>query len=163
MRTLPVSLRKSSVVAALIAAPLLVAGAWASLHGGEIRQNSTTTLHPVAADTTTLDRVYSMAQVELGWETFETICMRCHQLEDFAMGGIYSITDRFTNLGEMYSVIMERMPADDPGSLMPEEYAAVVAYVLYGSGYPAGEENLAAEIERLNSIRIVPPPAKTGD
>jgi len=157
-----VSLRKSTAVAALIAAPLLVAGARASLHGGEFHQNSTTTLY-AAADTTILDRVYSMAQVQQGSETFETICMRCHQLEDFTMGGAFSITDRFASLGEMYSVITTRMPADDPGSLMPEDYAAVIAYILYGSGYPAGEENLAAQVERLNSIRIVPPPARADD
>ncbi|HWV36449.1 MAG TPA: hypothetical protein VNZ55_12505, partial [Thermomicrobiales bacterium] len=69
----------------------------------------------------------------------------------------------FASLGEMYSVITTRMPADDPGSLMPEDYAAVIAYILYGSGYPAGEENLAAQVERLNSIRIVPPPARADD
>ena len=38
----------------------------------------------------------------------------------------------------LLDVIANTMPQSDPGSLKPEEYAAVTAYILQQNGYPAG-------------------------
>ncbi len=47
------------------------------------------------------------------------------------------------------------MPKDDPGSLSPEEYSAIISYMLRENGYPAGEEDLPADTSTLRYIRIV--------
>ena len=46
------------------------------------------------------------------------------------------------------------MPKDDPGSLSPEEYSAIISYMLRENGYPAGEEDLPADASTLQHIRI---------
>jgi hypothetical protein len=47
------------------------------------------------------------------------------------------------------------MPEDDPGSLSPDEYSAIISYLLRENGYPAGEEDLAADAIALQYIHIV--------
>ena len=47
------------------------------------------------------------------------------------------------------------MPEGDPGSLSPEEYSAIISYVLRENGYPVGDEDLAADASALQDIRIV--------
>ena len=49
------------------------------------------------------------------------------------------------------------MPEDDPGSLRPEEYLAVLAYIFSVYGLPSGDAELAADQESLEAITIVPP------
>jgi len=46
------------------------------------------------------------------------------------------------------------MPKDDPGSLSPEEYSAIISYMLRESGYPAGEEDLPADTRSLRGIGL---------
>lgn len=43
---------------------------------------------------------------------------------------------------------------DDPGSLSPEGYSAIVSYLLRGNGYPAGEEELVSDVSVLRDIRV---------
>ena len=47
------------------------------------------------------------------------------------------------------------MPEGDPGSLTPDEYAALVAYVFSANGYPAGDEVLPSGLALLRNFRIV--------
>jgi hypothetical protein len=46
------------------------------------------------------------------------------------------------------------MPKIDPGSLQPNEYAQVLAYMLKLNGLPAGQKELPADVAVLKSIRI---------
>jgi S-disulfanyl-L-cysteine oxidoreductase SoxD len=46
------------------------------------------------------------------------------------------------------------MPKNEPGSLAPEEYADVLAYLLQLNGMPAGERDLPADSTALKRIRI---------
>jgi hypothetical protein len=49
------------------------------------------------------------------------------------------------------------MPEDDPASLNPEEYAAVLAYIFSEYGMPSGETDLPIERDSLRTITIVRP------
>jgi hypothetical protein len=46
------------------------------------------------------------------------------------------------------------MPQNEPGSLTPEEYILVVAYLLRMNGLPAGETELPADPAALQDVRI---------
>ena len=54
-------------------------------------------------------------------------------------------------------VVSVTMPDGDPGSLSPDEFASVLAFVLRETGYPAGDEELPADAAALEGIRIEPP------
>ncbi len=46
------------------------------------------------------------------------------------------------------------MPEGDPGSLQPEEYADVLAYLLSLNDYPAGDQPLPPDVAVLSTIHF---------
>jgi hypothetical protein len=56
----------------------------------------------------------------------------------------------------LLDVIANTMPQSDPGSLKPEEFAAVTAYILQQNGYPAGATALAADSAGAKDAKITP-------
>jgi hypothetical protein len=56
----------------------------------------------------------------------------------------------------LLDVIANTMPQSDPGSLKPEEYAAVTAYILQQNGYPAGSTALAKGAAGLKDAKVTP-------
>ena len=58
---------------------------------------------------------------------------------------------------ETFDYISTEMPEDDPASLRPEEYAAVLGYILSVYGLPSGDAELAPEQESLEPVTIVRP------
>ena len=56
----------------------------------------------------------------------------------------------------LLDVISNTMPQSDPGSLKPEEFAAVTAYILQQNGYPAGTTALAKDEAGLKDAKITP-------
>jgi hypothetical protein len=49
------------------------------------------------------------------------------------------------------------MPEDDPGSLNPADYAAVLAYIFEAYGLPSGDTALPTDEETLEAITITRP------
>ena len=52
----------------------------------------------------------------------------------------------------MYNLIRTQMPENNPGSLRPREYAALIAYILELNGMPAGAEALSSRRSELQNI-----------
>jgi hypothetical protein len=48
------------------------------------------------------------------------------------------------------------MPANAPGSLSKTQYLDILAYILEVNGYPAGSQQLTADDQKLNQIKIEP-------
>jgi mono/diheme cytochrome c family protein len=103
------------------------------------------------------DGVYSQAQANRGERLFESICTSCHELEEFTGGGGYLEHAEGQSLGETFDYVSAEMPEDDPGSLPPEEYAAVLAYLLRAYGLPSGTADLPAGREPLETLVIARP------
>ena len=82
------------------------------------------------------------------------MCAACHSISEFR-GGRFRLSWVGRTVGDLYESMSTLMPDDDPGSLSPEEYSAIIAYMLRENGYPAGERDLAAESSALQDIRIV--------
>jgi len=51
------------------------------------------------------------------------------------------------------------MPSSAPGSLTPEQYADVMAYVLSINKYPAGQAEIAKDGAGLKSVKMAAPKA----
>jgi mono/diheme cytochrome c family protein len=108
-------------------------------------------------DPSVLDGVFTDAQADGGRTVFQAQCVVCHGLPEFTQGA-HTPTAKWQNVGDMFMSIASTMPMNDPGGLSWQEYAAVVSYILQANGYPAGEEELPADINKLLPIRVVPKP-----
>lgn len=95
--------------------------------------------------------LYTTDQATAGATVYAQACASCHgsQLEGTGAPALKGAA--FGELADAQSltadtlldVISGTMPQSDPGSLKPEEYSAVTAYILQQNGYPAGSTALA--------------------
>lgn len=85
-------------------------------------------------------------------------CVSCHPRGTYATPG-FRATWSGRPLSELFDFVREKMPKNDPGTLTPEEYAQVVAYILKINDAPAGDHELPADSEALRKIRIDLPAA----
>ena len=101
---------------------------------------------------TTLDGVYTEEQAERGAEVVEDVCRECHDDEEFVGAFIRSWAG--ASLAALYDDIYSLMPEDQPGSLPPQQYADVIAYILQLNGLPPGETELGIARESLERVLI---------
>jgi mono/diheme cytochrome c family protein len=94
---------------------------------------------------------YTTEQAEQGREVFNTVCAACHAVGEFR-GQMFQISWRARPIGDFLQFIATAMPQDRPGTLSPEQYAAVVAYVLQLNGYPPGAAELPADVKALAAV-----------
>jgi mono/diheme cytochrome c family protein len=95
--------------------------------------------------------VYTEAQAARGEETFAGICQSCHTKTEYTRA-TFSSKWGGRPLWELYFNISTMMPQNDPGSLTPQEYAQVLAFILKQNGMPAGREELPADSVVLKTI-----------
>ena len=94
---------------------------------------------------------YTAAQAADGQKVYADNCAVCHGpgLEGGAGPALAGAQFRKAwieagrTVADFHDVTSRSMPQTAPGSLKPEEYLAVTAYVLSKNGYPAGTEPLA--------------------
>ncbi len=108
---------------------------------------------------TVRDGVFSAAQAARGERLFDSICTNCHELTELTAAGAYLDSMNGEPLWETFDYVSSDMPEDDPGSLRPDEYAAVLAYLFSMYGLPSGERDLPVDRESLEAIAIVRPSA----
>jgi cytochrome c2 len=106
---------------------------------------------------TVRDGVFSPAQVERGREHFESICMNCHEIEEFTGVGAYLEEVEGKPLWETFEYVWAEMPEDEPASLEPEDYAAILAYIFSVYGLPSGSADLPIDRPTLEAITITGP------
>lgn len=101
--------------------------------------------------TTVWDGVYTAAQAARGETRYEASCRSCHERgprrdEEFMRD--WSGTD----VGALFSRIKATMPRGAPSTLSDAEYLDIVAYLLRANAFPAGRNELNADV--IKSIRI---------
>jgi mono/diheme cytochrome c family protein len=106
---------------------------------------------------TVRDGVFSAAQAARGEQVFESICVNCHEMPEFTAAGAYLEDVEGEPLWETFDFVSSEMPEDDPGSLEPEEYAAVLAYIFSVYGLPSGDAELPVDRDSLRAIAIARP------
>lgn len=115
------------------------------------------TLQAQYGQRTVRDGVYSPAQAARGARLFESICMNCHEMSEFTGEGAYLADVEGEPVWDTFEYIWAEMPEDDPASLEPEEYAAVLAYIFESYGLPSGENALPSDRDALAGIAIAAP------
>ena len=105
----------------------------------------------IAQEKTVKDGVFTEAQVTSGQIVYDSQCKTCHKMQ------FYRDTLRSWNnqpLLYLWESIMGTMPADNPGSLMFEEYTDVIAYILSENGFPTGDTELDPDngMEQINIL-----------
>lgn len=110
------------------------------------------------------DGLYTSAQADRGEALYAEQCASCHGAlrafvpEMAALLGDHTFRNRWTgrSLGELFGLIRDEMPQDAPGTLSPGETAALVAYILAGNRFPAGDVALPSDVETLHAVPFAP-------
>jgi len=102
------------------------------------------------------DGVYTAAQADRGQVVFRSKCASCHAPNRFTDDLFYT-SFAGKPLWEMFDVISDSMPEDNPGSLKKEEYADVIGYLLKLNNFPAGETDLPIDKDALSAILMEKP------
>jgi mono/diheme cytochrome c family protein len=111
---------------------------------------------------TTLDGVYSDAQAKRGEAVYSQSCASCHGPDLAGLDTAPSLTGPEFNtswgdlpLSDLFERVRTTMPADAAGSLPPQQYADVVAFLLAKDNFPAGAADLPADGDALKQIKFV--------
>jgi mono/diheme cytochrome c family protein len=98
--------------------------------------------------------VYTEAQAKRGRNVYLASCRSCHAAESHT-GQTFQTWWGDKTLADLYGFMSEKMPKNDPGSLDPQEYIDVIAYLLKMNTLPAGKTELEADPDSLAKIRIL--------
>lgn len=101
----------------------------------------------------TLSGVFTTEQANRGKNVYSSSCKNCHTAESHT-GATFAKWWAGKQLSDLYSFMSTNMPKNDPGSLAPEEYADVLAYLLRMNAMPAGRVELPPDPDELQKIRI---------
>ncbi|MDN5873268.1 MAG: transporter substrate-binding domain-containing protein [Sinobacteraceae bacterium] len=92
--------------------------------------------------------IYTAAQADVGAKLYAGACARCHgkKLEGFvgpALKGRHFAPASFDfHVKDIFMILSNNMPADQPGTMSHESYVQIMAFLLQQNGYPAGDKKL---------------------
>lgn len=97
------------------------------------------------------DGVYTAAQATRGRTIYEEKCVSCHANrmwgQDWPQKSVFDV----------YDIVKNFMPEDNPGSLSATQTRDVVAYILQNNKLPAGKVELPEGDADLKQIRLALP------
>jgi mono/diheme cytochrome c family protein len=102
---------------------------------------------------------FTANQAAAGAKLYAADCSACHGADMRGPAGPALIGNAFTSqfTGEAaydpYSLLSKNMPLGAPGSLKPDEYVAIMAYILQQNKYPAGPAPLT--VAKLKTIKLL--------
>ncbi len=135
------------------AAVLIFAAAFASAAAQAPKTGGQPPAKPGAGGMTTSSGVYTSQQAMRGEMTYMNLCVGCHAVGTYAAP---AFRDKWNGvpLSQLFDFLSNTMPKNDPGSLEPDEYAQVIAYILRANGAPMGKTALPSDLSSLRKIRI---------
>jgi mono/diheme cytochrome c family protein len=96
------------------------------------------------ADSGALPALYTAAQAAAGHAKFIGNCQMCHGSKLQGISGpalkgpnFASAKSAFT-VSDVFTIVSQNMPASQPGTLPPNDYVDIMAFLLQQNGYPAG-------------------------
>jgi mono/diheme cytochrome c family protein len=104
--------------------------------------------------------VYSAEQAKRGENVYGLQCASCHNSLGNHTGPIFRERWAGATVAELFVYTSESMPKGDPGSLSPQEYIDVTAYLLKMNGMPPGKTALPPDAVALAAFRFDTLPGK---
>jgi mono/diheme cytochrome c family protein len=102
-------------------------------------------------------RAFPPDQVARGEAVFNAICLECHGPDSTNLDAPLLLRPdslrRFPNAAAAHAFVSREMPSESPGSLTPDEYWDVVAFLLAQSGIGAGDAPLGPETAAATPTR----------
>ncbi|MEP6617750.1 MAG: cytochrome c [bacterium] len=108
------------------------------------------------ATSSTLAGVYTPGQAERGRITYAGMCKSCHSPASHT-GATFEKWWKGKSVATLFAFMSSQMPKNNPGSLNPDEYADVVAYLLKMNAMPTGTRELVADSTTLATVLIEMP------
>jgi mono/diheme cytochrome c family protein len=111
---------------------------------------------------TVWDGVYTEEQATRGRSTYlAQSCVRCHgetlvgtEFGPSLMGDEFVTKWSGMTVGDLFVLIRETMPQDNPGRLSTQQTADIVSYLLKTNDFPAGQTALDRDPSVLKTIKI---------
>jgi mono/diheme cytochrome c family protein len=108
---------------------------------------------PDPASSNNASALYTEQQAEAGKQVFDGNCASCHSnnLQGGSappVGGLAFLNKAkilHWSVADMRNLVVNAMPANNPGSLSPQQYADVLAYLLAADCYPAGDKSFPTD------------------
>ena len=107
------------------------------------------------------DGIYTVAQAERGAEQYTARCASCHSAElrgnsksPSLRGMAFMFIWEGKSVGELYTKMSAEMPTDQPGCLLANNYADILAFILRTNEFPSGNQELSPNEIDLNQIII---------
>src|SRR5882672_9683491 len=114
-----------------------------------------------AAGQSVWEGVYTAEQADRGKALYAQWCAGCHSADLRGDGTSPSLIEEGfafqwndTSVGEFFEQIRKLMPSNRPNSLPPQSYRDIVAFIFQSNKFPAGDKDLADDLDALNLIRI---------
>ena len=114
-----------------------------------------------ATGRTVWDGMYTKQQAERGRTEYMQACASCHADDLRGKGTAPSLVGEDfafqwddTSVGDLFLRTRTLMPSDRPNSLPARTYSDIVAFILQSNKFPAGEEELGADLDVLRQARI---------
>ena len=111
-----------------------------------------------AAEPTTADGIFTVAQADRGEALFRSTCSECHDSADWTETGFKGRWEE-QSVYQLWYYVNERMPYDDPWSLSRQETTDVLTYIFQLNGLPAGDAELATDDDSIDDFWIAWSPA----
>lgn len=107
---------------------------------------------------------YTAKQAADGAQVYTMHCSQCHgpelkgQAGPALAGPTFKDNLEFSKMSaaQLLDFISKQMPANEPGSLQPQQYLDVVAFILSKNGYPEGGDALTDE--SIKNVKLLPYP-----
>lgn len=108
--------------------------------------------------------LYTSEQAQAGAGVYAQSCASCHGAQMEGVSGPPLKGQAFGDLANaqsltadaLFDVISATMPDSDPGSLKPQDYNAVTAYILQQNNYPAGATPFTRDAASVKGTKITP-------
>lgn len=142
-----------SFVGAVVLAATAVVIVTASAASAREPRRAERSARPAAGARDTVAAVYTEAQAARGKEVFTAVCSECHEVEDLTNADFHENWDG-TTLYELFDNIRRTMPDENPGTLTPQQYVDVTAYLLQLNKLPAGPVEFTGDSASASAVRL---------
>jgi mono/diheme cytochrome c family protein len=96
---------------------------------------------------------YTASQAVRGEQVYEARCGLCHQPQQY-VGDAFMKGWAGQTADTLFDLLRTTMPKDNPGSLKPQEYADVMAYIFRLNGLPPGDLEMKGTARALKAVVI---------